>query len=55
MTTLKNNPVIDQFRVVLSKAIDLKEQFDLQKPIDILFEYAKIYATELDKLVNSNC
>lgn len=51
MTSLKNNPIIDQFRIVLSKAIDLKEQFDLQKPIEILFEYAKLYAAELDKLV----
>lgn len=51
MTTLKNNPIIDQFRVVMSKAIDLKEQFDLQKPIDVLFVYAQLYSTELDKLV----
>ncbi len=49
MATLENNPVINQLRVLLSVAINLKEVFDKEEHT-LLEERLRIYVAEFEKL-----
>lgn len=50
MATLTNNPVIDQFRILMSAAVNLKEKFDKSVPNEVLEAYLILFNKELEVL-----